>query len=186
MVVDTLFNATQNLGRVDRFGTHSQVLLEEIGINHRSRNTHRDTANGEVGTATHGSDRLCRTCKTEQFLLYIRRDAVVADILDVTAVDTESGKSLLRVCSQYRCKVYRTWPLGTIESPHRFRVMWMHVHSLGTVTPTGGDSDCGAYASAFKLLCTCGTLTHTSDGSIRYHTLYRCAIAILQVVAYQF
>ena len=182
-VVDAFRHAANNFGQIDRLVTHAQILLEEIWIDDRSCDTHRHATHREVGFATHRSYSLGSTCKAEYLLSHICRNRIVIQVLYITAINAECRKSFLSMTGQHGSQINGTRTLCSIKSPHGFRVVRIHIHRLSAIAPARCDGNGRAYAFAFELLGTSSTFSHTTDGSVGYHALYRATVAILQVIA---
>ena len=82
---------------------------------------------------------------------------------------------------QHRCQIHRTGAFRAVESPHRFRVVGVHVHRLRAIAPTRCHRDGAAHSLPFKLLRTGGTLSHPANRRVGNDTLHRRAVAILHV-----
>ena len=101
------------------------------------------------------------------------------------AINAEGRKALLSMTGQYGSQINGTRTLRSVEAPHSFRIIRIHVHRLGTIAPAGSDGNGRAYAFAFEFFSTSGTFGHTTDGTVGNHTLYGAAVAIFQVTADQ-
>ena len=181
LVVDALRHAADDFGQVDRLVAHAQVFLEEVGIDNGAGNTHRHATHRQVGLAAHGGYGLGGTGKAEDLLGHVSGNAVVVQVLHVTTIDAESGQPLLSMTGQDGGQINGARTFRTVEAPDGLRIIRVHVHSLGTIAPAGGHGNGGAYTLALELLGTGRALGHTADGAVGYHTLYRTAVAVLQV-----
>ena len=64
LIVDSQFDTALDLRAIDKLVTHTQILLEEIGIRSRSGNTHRHRADRQIRFAPHLHDGNGRTAET--------------------------------------------------------------------------------------------------------------------------
>ena len=180
-VVNTKVNASKYLYQRHILRTHTKILLQEIGIDNTTGDTHASVANREVRLTTHGGYGLSCTRKTKYFLRHIFRYRIVVQILHIMAINAVCRQSLLSVCSKHSSKINSTRPFCAIESPNSFGIIRIHVHRLRAIAPAGCDSDCRTDAFTLELLSACSTFTHTADGGIADDTLNKTAVAISEI-----
>src|SRR5574344_1245392 len=135
MVVDAFINSAVDFTHVDGFGSHSQVVLEEILIDDASCDSHGASADGEVALVTHCGRRDCRTAESEKLLLHVLWDCLVICFLDIMSVDSESRKTLLSMGCHDACKIHCTGTLCAVEAPYCLYCHGIIVISLGSVAP---------------------------------------------------
>ncbi len=95
MVVDAKLHSADEFSEIDRFATHSQIVLKEVGAHDRTGYAHAHRAHREVALPAHGGYSLCRAGKPQYLLGYIFRNGVVLKILYVMSVYSECRKSFL-------------------------------------------------------------------------------------------
>ena len=102
-IVGSLAHPSGKFRHIDRFDAHTEVALPEIRVDHRSGDSHRGASHREIGLAAHIGDGESGTGKVEEFFHNVLRQSLVTPVLDVLAVDPESGDSLLGVPGKDRC-----------------------------------------------------------------------------------
>ena len=135
MVVNAFIHAAENFGLIHALVAHAQIFLEEVLVNDTACDTHALATNREIALATHCSNSKCGTCPTENLLLYISRDGVVGQVLNIMAIDAECRKTLLCMTGQYCSQIYGTGTLCAIETPNGLGPVRMHIHSFRTIAP---------------------------------------------------
>ena len=180
LVVDTLFDAADNLHFVDRFVAHAQVGLEEVCIDDRSGDTHRHRADRKVALAAHlrYGDACAR--EAEQFLFHVVGNGLCVGILHVVAVNAECGHSFLVVAGQCCGEVNRAGALGAVKTPNSLGHAVVVVDRFAAVAPARGNGDSEPYALLAELLGTGGSLGHASDRGIGDYALYRRAVGVFE------
>ena len=136
LIVDTLLHSAKDFCLINTLVTHAQILLEEVLVNDTASYTHTLATDGKITLAAHLGYRNCRTRPTQYFLRHIGWDCIVIEVLDIMAIYTECRKSLLCVTGKDCCQIHGTGALCSVEAPDSLRPMGMHVHCLGTITPT--------------------------------------------------
>ncbi len=184
-IVDTPLHAAYELGHVDGFNTHAQVRLKHSLVHDGASDPHGHTAHGQVGFAAHSGHRQAGFGKLQQLLSNIPRDGRIARILDIPAVDAESRQPLLGVPGHHSRQIDRARALGAVEAPDCLGNEWVHVHRLGPVAPTGGDSDGNADTLLRKFVSALSRLRDAADASIGDDALYRQTVGMAQVFAQQ-
>ena len=182
LVVDAEIHATEYLYQRYILGAHAKVLLQEVGIHNRTGDSHTGIAQTQVTLASHRGHRLGGTRKAQYFLCHILGDGIIVEILHVMAVDAIGRQPLLGMGGQHGSQIDGSRTLRTIETPHGFRIVGIHVHRLRAVAPTRGHGNRRSHALALELLGTGGTLTYPADGRVRDDTLNLRSIAISQIL----
>ena len=100
-------------------------------------------------------------------------------------INAECRKPFLRMGSQNACKINRTRPLRSVESPYAFNGHRIHIHRFRTIAPARRYGQCNGNPFFFKLLCTCCRFAHAPDCRIRNNYFYRLTIGIFQVFGKQ-
>ena len=185
MVVDAEVHAAQDFYQVGILRADAEILLEEVGVDDGTGNAHAGVAQREVRLAAHGGHGLCGTGKAQNFLSHVGGNRIIVQVLYVVAVDAEGGQSLLGVGGQHGSQIDGTRPLSSVEAPHGFRVVRIHVHCLRTVAPAGGHGDGGTDTLALEFLGAGCTFGHAADGGVGDDTLYGRPVAIAQVALNQ-
>ena len=185
-VVNFLAHPADDLHLIHGLHPHTQVRLDEIGINDGTADSHCDGTDLQVGFSSHGSRSHSRTAEAQQFFSHILRNRCVVRLADVMAVNAESRQSLLRMGCQHRCQIYGARTLRSVEAPNGFDGLGIHVHGLRSIAPTGchGQGDIHAFPTEF--FRAGGRLSHPADGGVGDHNLHRFAIGIFQVFLKQF
>ena len=178
LIIDSLWHTTDDFHLVNRLYTHSKVRLDEIRIDDRSTDTHCNRSNLKVRCSSHGC--CCNSCtsESEKFLFNVFRNCCVVSFLNVMSVNSECRKSLLCMCSKYRCKVYSSRSLCSVESPYSFDCLWIHIHCLSSVAPARCNCNCDIYAFSSELISTSSALTYTSDCCVSDNNFNRLTIWI--------
>ena len=184
-VVDAFRHAADDLGHVDRFVAHAEIFLEEVGIDHRSGDAHRYAAHREIRFAAHRGHSLCGACEAEYLLGYVGGYGVVVKILHVVTVDAECRQTFLRVGGEYRCEIYGSGALCAVEAPDSLGPVGVHIHSLASVAPAGGDGDGAAYAFALEFLVAGCGFGHPAYCGVGYHAFHGRSVAVAEVGRYE-
>ena len=171
MVVDAKLYTAQDLYQRYIFCTHTQVVLQEVGIHNRAGDTHTGVTHREITLTTHRSYCLGRTGEAQDFLCHVSRDCVIIEILHVMSIDTEGWQTLLCMCGKNGSQVYCTRTLCAIESPHSLRIMRIHIHGLRTIAPTRSYRDGSSYSLTLEFLGTGSTLCHSTNSGVTDNTL---------------
>ena len=138
VVVDPLVEAADDLAHVDGLVAHAEVVLEEVRVDDRAADAHRDRADGKVGLAPHPGGGEARPGEAEDLLGDVGGDGLgVLQVLDVAAVDAEGGQALLVVGREDSREIDGAGPVGAVEAPDGLTVERVHVHGLGAVAPAG-------------------------------------------------
>ena len=185
-VVDALGHAADDFGEVNAFVAHTEIFLEEVGIDDTSGDAHTCRTHRQIRLAAHCSHSLGGTCKAQNLLSNVGWDRVVLKVLDVVSVDAESRQALLGVCGEHGSKVYSTRALGSVESPNSLRPMRVHVHSLGAIAPARSNGDSRTDALALELLGTGSTLADAADSGVGDNALNGRTVAVAQVLTNKF
>ena len=82
---------------------------------------------------------------------------------------------------EYGSQIYGSRTLRTVKTPHRFRIVRIHIHCFRTVAPARGHGDGRTHTFTLELLGTGGTLTHPAYRRIRNDTLHLRAVTVPQV-----
>ena len=135
LIIDSFGHTTNNLCQINRFITHAQIFLEKVRVYNRTGNTHRNTAHRQIRFATHCGYSLSRTCKTQNFFSYICRNRIVIQVLYIATINAKCRKSFLCMSCQHSSQIYSSRTLCSIKSPNSFRIIRIHIHCFGTVTP---------------------------------------------------
>ena len=135
LVVDAFLDATENLGHINLLGTQAKIFLQEIGVDNTAGNTHRHIADREVRLASHGCHSLGSLGPAQNLFSHIGRDAVVFEVLHIMTIDAECGQALLCMGGQHGSEIHGTGTFCTIESPHCFGIVRVHVHGLRAIAP---------------------------------------------------
>ena len=134
-VIDTLVHTAQDFDQVHILGTHAEIVLEEVGVDDTSGDTHTGVTHAQITLAAHRSHSLCGTGKAQYFFCHVGRDSVVVEVLHIMAVDAESRQTLLGMGSQNGSQIHGARALGTVEAPDSLRIMGVHIHGLRTIAP---------------------------------------------------
>jgi len=134
-IVNSLFQAAGNLGHVNTFYTHAQMLLEEGMVDDRAGDAHRGAAQRQVGLTAHDRCGQAGAGEAQQLLLHICGDFRVPCILHIAPVDAESGQALLVVVGQNRSQVDCAWAFSAVEAPDGLGCQRVHIHGLRAVAP---------------------------------------------------
>ena len=181
LVVDFQLDATQNFDQIGVFRAHSEVVLEEIGIDNRASNAHTGVSKAQIRLSTHHRHSLRRTGETKNFLGDIFGNRVVVEVLHVVTIDAECGQPFLGVGGEHGSQIDRTRALRAVETPHGLRIVRIHVHRLRAVAPARSHGNRGSHALALELLGAGGTLGHTTNRRVGNHTLHRTSVTVLHV-----
>ena len=163
LVVDTEIDAAQYFYQRDVFRTHAKILLQEVGINDRTGNTHASIAKRQVRLTAHRSNSLCSTGKAQNLLCHVSRNRIVVQVLYVVTIDAVGGQSLLGMGGKDGSQINGARTLRTVEAPDSLRIGGVHVHGLGTIAPARSHGNGTADTLAFKLGCTGSTLADTAN-----------------------
>ena len=185
LVVDSEVHAAEDLHERDVLCSHSQILLQEIGIDDAAGDAHAGVPHGEVALAAHGSHSLSRAGEAQDLLCHVGGNGVVVEVLYVVAIDAEGGQSFLGVSRQHGRQVHGARTFCSVEAPYGFGIMGIHIHGLGTVAPAGSHGDGGSYAFALEFLGAGSTLGYSTDGGVCDDAFHGAAVAIAQVGFYQ-
>ncbi|MPM64699.1 hypothetical protein SDC9_111587 [bioreactor metagenome] len=180
LVIDVLVDAADEFAHVDRFATHPEILFEEVGVDDRAGNAHRNAAHRQIGLAAHHARRDRGTGEAEQFFAHVFRNGGIGGVLHVAPVNTKRRKSLLRMGRQHRREINRAGPLGAVESPHRLLGKRIHIHRLGAVAPAGRHGQRRGDAFTGELRGAGGRFVDAADGRVGDHALDRFAVRIFQ------
>ena len=140
-VKNLLFDPARKFAHVNVFVPHAQIFLEKGVVHHRTRDAHRYRSHREIGLITHHRRRQPAAGKTQQLLLHIVRNPVVAFVLHVFPVNAERRQPFLRVRGQDRRQIDRPRPPGAVKAPHRFRNQRVGIHRFRAITPARGHRD---------------------------------------------
>ena len=186
VVVDAEVHAAEDFHEVNILGADAEILLEEIGIDDTSGDTHAGVAEREIGLSSHGGHGLSGASPTENLRGGIGGDGIIGQVLHVVTIDAEGGQSLLGMGGEHGGQIDGSRALRAVESPYGLRIVGVHVHRLGAVAPAGGDGDRRAHALALELLGAGGTLSHAAYGGVGNDALHGRAVAVAQVALNQF
>ena len=139
LVVNSFVDTAFYFGHVHKFGAHSQVILKKIWIHHRTGNPHGSVTQRKVRFAFHLSHCQRSLYKTENFFLHISRNVLVAGILHIAAINSESRQTFLSVSGQRCCQINRSRTFGSVKTPNGFWHQRMRVHYFGSVAPRRGN-----------------------------------------------
>ena len=181
VVVDTLFHAAEDFCLVHALVAHAQIFLEEVLVDDTACNTHALATYRQVALATHSCNCQGGTCPTQNLLLYISRNSVVCQILNVMAIDAECRQTLLCMTSQYGSQIYSTGTFCTVEAPNSLWPVGMHVHGLRTIAPARCNGDGGTYALTLELSLASGSFCHTADCAVGNNALNGSTVGMLHV-----
>ena len=184
-VVDPLLEPAVELGHVDRFHAHAQVLLEERLVHDGPGDAHRHAAEREVGLAAQDRRGETRLREAQDPGLDVVGDRAVGGVLDVAPVDAERRQALLGVRGEDGGEVDGARPLRAVEAPDRLGRQGVHVHGLGAVAPAGRDGQRDTHALLAEQLGDLGRLVHAADVVVGDHALDRAAVRVAQGAADQ-
>ncbi len=88
-IIDILLKAAHELAHVDVLDPHPQVAFEQVWVDNRPGDAHRDPAHRKIGLATHVGYRQASAGKAQQLLLHVRGNRIVICILHIAAIDAE-------------------------------------------------------------------------------------------------
>jgi len=185
-VVDAFVHAAQDFHLVHALVAHTQISLEKVIIHDGAGDAHGHAAHGQVGLAAHSGHGLGGAGETQDFLGHVGGNRVVVEVLNVVAVDSEGGQAFLGVGGEHGSQIDGARTLRSVEAPHGFRIVGVHIHGFGAVAPARSHRDGGANALAFKLFGACGAFGHATDGAVGNHAFHGAAVAVFQVRRNQF
>ena len=134
-VIDTLVHTAQDFDQVHILGTHAEIVLEEVGVDDTSGNTHTGVTHAQIALAAHRSHSLCGAGKAQYLFCHVGWDSVVVEVLHIMAVDAESRQTLLGMGSQNGSQIHGAGALGTVEAPDSLGIVGVHIHGLRTIAP---------------------------------------------------
>ena len=181
LVVDFQLDATQNFDQIGVFRTHSEVVLEEIGIDNRASNAHTGVSKAQIRLSTHHRHSLRGTGEAKNFLSDIFRNRVVVEVLHVVAIDAECGQTLLCVGGEHGSQIDGSRALRSVEAPHRLRIVRIHIHRFRAVAPARRHRNRRTDTLALELLSAGGTLGHAANRRVGNHTLHRTSVAVAHI-----
>ena len=180
-IVDTLFDATGELGHVDVLVAHAEVGAEEVGVDNGARDAHGDGAHGQVGLTLHLRDGQASGRVVEEAGAHVLGDGGVVSVLHVLAVDAEGGDADLGVAGQGGGEVHGAGALRAVEAPDGVRHRGVHVGGLGAVAPAGGDRQGQANVVRAELRGAGLGLVDAADRGVSDDDLDGAAVRVAQV-----
>jgi len=165
--IDFFFDTPHNFAHIDIFVAHAKVFSKEIGVDDRACYTHGYGAYREVALSTHPCSSDTRASEAQNLLCNILWNSLsIRNVLDIPTIDAKSWQAHLRMSCQYRRKIYRSWPIRAVESPHSLDCQRIHVHGLRAIAPTRADCKGNGHSFSGKFLSTSGCFGNASDRSI--------------------
>ncbi len=170
-VEDPLLDPAGELAHVHVLGAHVQVVAEEVVLDDRPGDAHRDPTHRQVRPSAHQRHGQPGPGELQEPLANVLGEGVVAGVLDVLPVDRKGRDALLGIAGQHGSEIDRSGPLRAVEAEHRMRHVGVHVHGLGPVAPARRHGDREADTRAReqpRALCCLGD---PADRGARDHAL---------------
>ena len=184
-VVNALGHSSDYLHLIDRLDSHAEVLLDELGADYGTADTHGNGAYLEVALAAHGSRRYGTASEAEQLFRNVVGDRGIVSLLNVVTVDAECGQTLLSVGSEHRREVNSAGSLGAVEAPYALDGHGIHIHSLRAVAPAGGDGKGDVNAAFLELIRTGCRLGNSADSGVGDDHLHRLTVGVADILLKQ-
>ena len=129
-IEDVEVHAAQNLHQRHILRAHAEIVLQEVGVHDGAGDAHAGVTQRQIRLAAHRSNSLGGAGKAQYLLCYVGRNGVIVEVLHVVTIDAKGGQSLLGMSCKHGSQIDGTRALRSVESPHRLRVVRIHVHRL--------------------------------------------------------
>ena len=182
LIVNAVVHTANDLNLVHRLNSHSEIILNKVGVNDRAGNTHTDRADLKIGLASHRCRRNSRASEAEKLLLNVLRNRGVVHVLNLVTVNAKRRQTLLCMTCKHRRKINRAGSLSTVKAPNALDGQGIHVHSLRAVAPAGSNGKGDVNALTAELLRTRRRLCNTADSGVGDNDLYRLAVRVFEIV----
>jgi len=179
-IINSLVHAAQKFRHVKGLDPHAEMLLEERLIHNRTGNAHGDPAHAEVGFAAHERGGQAGPGELQQLGLYVRRQALIAAILHIPAVNTERRQPLLGVARQHGGQINRPGPFRAVKTPHGLGNGRRHVHRFRAVAPAGRHRQRDAHTGAGEFFRAGGRFRHPADAGVGDDAFHRLTVGITE------
>ena len=181
-IVDSFFHAADQFYFVHRFHTHTEILFQKCSIDDGATNSHCHRSNLQIRSSTHRCHCYCTSPKSQKLLLDIFRNLARGGRLYFMPIDPKCWKTFLRVCCKDTCQIDCSWSLCPVKSPDCFYRFRIHVHCLGSITPTWCHSECNVNPLPAELILAGCRLCDTANCCISQNNLNRLSICIPEIL----
>ena len=175
LIVDPALDATNEFRHVHGLDAHAEPFFKQSRINNRAGDAHGCAAHREIGAAAEGRCGQAGAHESEELFFDIRRDRLVAAVLDVAAIDSKGRQALLGVSREHGGEVDSAGTLSAIESPDGLGCERIGIHRFRAVAPAGSHGEGNAHILAAKLLRAGGSFRNAADTGVRNHTFHGLA-----------